>query len=665
MKLKSMVSLGLGLVALSTFSACNSVPEQKLTKDQRIWDMHWMYSIISQNYAPLDYKQQEFKFKLAEIEGKYEADAAASFDIDPADSNQAFYDLMFKFVSEFHDAHTSASLTNSALAGRAKVAYLGFSGYRNGDELIVKKLLPTYDKDSPYPIKEGDHILKMNGKTLKEAVNQEQIAFRNLGNEEANYTYHMNKLFNRMSTQNGMPKDRAATLTVKRGDKTFEVTLPWVVQDVSEFKEEQAKAEEDEDAKTKANQPKTSFLVDNNGNQFRFNFLGFDGLSQNPIDVIQKITRMPVERDRAFRYRVTDGFRFVDNFAQWNAVLNKIGVSASDEKEKTPIEKIEAERSTPDRLSPIASAKTFPAYVTQVKILDSEGTATGETMMLGYIYLNTFSPGGDEDTVVKEFRATLDEFQNLNVKNIIIDTINNGGGSLNLGMKLARSLSNKKADVKLPYIQFRKSDTWRSQFEKTAKSGENPSIRSLAQDALTEWDRGNPHHDDLLSTPLSLEILAPFELEANPNVETKFNTVVLVNEMCASMCDIFAGILQDNKMATIVGTRTMGAGGNVVNHQEAPSSHLDLRQTESLIVRSNGELLGAPKPTDLDSVAYVHNRGPGALLENKGVIPDVEIAVNEYAKDKYQQVIQKGVNVLTGAEKISSKKNMIQLVGWK
>jgi C-terminal processing protease CtpA/Prc len=59
----------------------------------------------------------------------------------------------------------------------------------------------------------------------------------------------------------------------------------------------------------------------------------------------------------------------------------------------------------------------------------------------------------------------------------------------------------------------------------------------------------------------------------------------------------------------------MGAGGNVVDHYEAPNSHFDVRQTESLILRRDG-----------------------SYLENNGVEPDVAIAVNESSTSFYEDV---------------------------
>jgi hypothetical protein len=78
------------------------------------------------------------------------------------------------------------------------------------------------------------------------------------------------------------------------------------------------------------------------------------------------------------------------------------------------------------------------------------------------------------------------------------------------------------------------------------------------------------------------------------------------------------------QMATVIGARTMGAGGNGVDYNQAPNSHLDLRQRESLRVRKN---LNSDQ-----TLSYV---------ENAGVEPEVEIKVNELAKTKYTDAIKK------------------------
>jgi len=82
-------------------------------------------------------------------------------------------------------------------------------------------------------------------------------------------------------------------------------------------------------------------------------------------------------------------------------------------------------------------------------------------------------------------------------------------------------------------------------------------------------------------------------------------------------------MLQDAGLAKVVGTQTMGAGGNVVNYNQAPNSHFDVRQTESLILRKDG-----------------------SYIENVGVTPDVVVPVADYAGSKYKEVREAGLKAL-------------------
>jgi MYXO-CTERM domain-containing protein len=128
----------------------------------------------------------------------------------------------------------------------------------------------------------------------------------------------------------------------------------------------------------------------------------------------------------------------------------------------------------------------------------------------------------------------------------------------------------------------------------------------------------------IISDPLPEDILMPFAFqEGNSALAQKLNIVVLTNEMCASMCDMFAAVMQDNHLAKIVGSRTMGAGGNVVEHMEAPNSHLTVAQTESLVLRADG-----------------------TPIENHGVTPDVALNTNASVLDKYGPVMLQAVNVI-------------------
>jgi C-terminal processing protease CtpA/Prc len=608
-----LVKFALGLSTLSfiaTISACDPVPRRTLSTEEKIADLYWIYSQYGENYAPLEYKEKTLGINFEKLKTDY-VEAAKK-----TTTNDEFYDLMFKFVAEFQDAHNSASLTNSSLPDRASVAFLGFSGIRNGDSLLVKKLLPTISKSSAYPIKTGDLITEIDGKKLKDAIKENLLPLRHLGNEEANYSFHMNKLFTRISTMNGLPKSADAILTVVRDKVTMKITLPWVTKDLFQFQAEQEKAKPktetaETDQKVELKDSESNFLMFSDSldsSLFKFNFVGFNGRIEKPVATIAKVMNN-------LRKHFADGFRMVDFVSEWTPVADTAVA-------KTPLELLKEERSIMSKAVYLSESKTFPAYIAPKKVYDSAGKETEITKLIGYVYVDTFSPESDEEEVLKEFKATLDAMQSMGVSDLVIDTINNGGGSLVLGMKMAQMLSSDK--IEMPKMQFRLSDSWMDQFHTESLNASSDAEGEYARRILAEMELAKKA-GKRLSEPYSAEILAPFSIQPNKDMKKPFKIVLLINEMCASMCDIFAGILQDNKMATVMGTRSMGAGGNVVNYNQAPNSHLDIRQTESLILRMDG-----------------------SYIENNGVTPDKAIVVTESAKDKYSDVLTAATNLLIG-----------------
>ena len=640
MKLLSVRLASVFLVASVVLTqACSPVPRHDLTLAEKQTDLNWIYRNFEQYYAPLDFKQQKWGFKYDDLKIKYLKDAEST------KNNEEFYALMLKFVAEFHDAHTSASLTAADLPGRANVAYLGFTGKRKGDNLVVTSLLPTIAGDANYPIKVGDVITKLDGVALTDIVKSTFVSYRNLGSDEANQTYFMNKIFSRLSISLPMPTADSATLTVGTDAATQKsVKLPWVVKDLVQFTNEQSAAVASkkmaamEKKLKELNQPKESKglaqaddkIENGNGltdqdieNIFSLGFFALGGGDSGFLPSSIKST-MPHTKD----FNMWKTFQFIDTIPDWNSkylrnVLREYarfintGVSA----DATPSDEFASERKIPDNAIIIASAKTYPAYIMSEPMKDKDGKETGAKKTIGYIYLNTFEPAGAEDDVVKEFTQTLIDMEASGVNDVIIDMLNNGGGSLSLGMRLAQSLS--KDPITQPSMQFRLSDTWLDQYQETSIHGATDTDRQYAT-KIYNLLNADLAAGQTLSRPLSGEYLMDYPFNGTSKLAGKLNVVLMVNEMCASMCDIFTGIMKDNQLATTVGQRTMGAGGNVVQHFQSPSSHLILNQTESLIVRKDG-----------------------SYIENSGVDADVEIGVSLSSDSKYEDVRQKAVDVLT------------------
>jgi C-terminal processing protease CtpA/Prc len=591
-----LVSLGVVSILVG-LAGCDPVPRRTLSNDEKQADLFWVYSQFGENYAPLEYKQKKYGFDYERL--KAETNAAA----EAATTNDEFYAIVFKFVSTFRDAHSSAALTNSSLPDRAMTAYLGFSGVRDGETLLVQDRLPTIADKSSYPIEKGDRILKIDGRDLRTAVNADLVPWRNLGSDEANFTYHVNKLFTRVSTVNGLPSADDAVLTVRRDKRTFEVTLPWVKKDLYQFQAEQQKAKDQADqekAKKKPADSEENFLMLGDGNggvAFKFRFVGFDGRIELPAFNAESISR-------TVRKSVADGFRFIDSFASW-----KLVATGEDTPEKTPEQVVRERRFVPDGAVFLEGAKVYPTFVSRE-----------EKGLVATIYLDTFDPLETPENTIKEFKSTLLALQTLGVERIVIDLLNNGGGNLELGFQLAQALSPDR--VALPGIQFRVSDSWLDQFESESIQAKSDSEREVSRRVFENLQEARSRGDRLTGV-MSAGVLAPFDVNPIPELKSRFHFALMVNEMCASMCDIFAAMLQDDGLALVVGTQTMGAGGNVVGYSQAPNSHFDVRQTESLIVRKDG-----------------------SYIENVGVTPDVVVPVANYTASKYKEVRAAAIKAL-------------------
>lgn len=616
-----MKTLGQGLLfsGLALMWACDPAPRRTLNAEEKQADMMWMYSKFGENYAPMKYKEELHGIDYQALKESYLKAAADTKD------NDEFYALVHQFVAEFKDAHLGASISASGRKGRETVKYLGFTGRRVGDLVEITEMAPTHSESSNLPIYVGSMISKINGVPVKEYVLQEAVKYEDLGQEESNLTVHMSgRLFAKLSTSSPLPKEKSVTLTIQEGEEERDVTVPWIEKDLYTYTKDMTEAAAVNAArdaqKARESQETESYLSDElSDKQLPFALLDFNGFKIN-LGIFNSREKLSL-KDRI------NNFSFQNNVASWTmapkTAVNFDGKNGS-------LEALGQIRSIPNGALAIPEAKTFPAYVwpETVSYLENGETKTKKVMM-GYILLHTFSPQAIDFTTmtprdpVADFKSALEGFQNFGVEDIVIDTINNGGGRLDLLMELSQALSNKK--VVQPSIQIGTNEGWIDSLEDAADNAASDAEKEMSKRLLGEVMSAEAQGLSLTpkSTAYSLETLMPWSLKPNTTLVEDFNIVLLVNEMCASSCDIFAGVLQDNKMATLVGQRTMGAGGNVVNYWQAPNSNMDLRQVESLVVRSNGE-----------------------YIENVGVTPEITTVVSESAPALYDEVRMKGVEVL-------------------
>lgn len=272
----------------------------------------------------------------------------------------------------------------------------------------------------------------------------------------------------------------------------------------------------------------------------------------------------------------------------------------------------------------------FDSYVPELGEIIWSGSPVGhfkayiyrneEGRQIGYVRIPHYSCNAPQ---VNEFAHIMKKMAQ-NTEALVIDEVNNPGGSVFYLYALASMLTDSplktpkhriaitQDDVvgaleAIPYFEW-VGDEEDAQRLLGAHLGGFPVSYQLAQSMLgyfrgivSSWNAGKT-----LTDPMYLYVD-----DINPCSYVNYTApiVVLTNELCFSGGDFFPAILQDNARATIVGTRTAGAGGFVLG-MEYP----------------NRFAIGSFSLTG--SLAERVSNNP---IENLGVTPDhhLELTVND------------------------------------
>ena len=239
----------------------------------------------------------------------------------------------------------------------------------------------------------------------------------------------------------------------------------------------------------------------------------------------------------------------------------------------------------------------------------TSGSYTAGGVRLGFIRIPNMSPPLGTSAALQQFEREI-AWMEENTDGLVIDIMRNPGGSVLYVENLCQRL--------IPY-SFRSIG-----FELRATASDVASFGAtldaarrarLPEHIIAGYEA---RYNDVVAAyrenrgrtgPISLT--QPWLwLEPARTVYTK-PIVVLIDEFSASGGDAFAATLQDNQRALLVGMRTMGAGGNVVNRSGTWYAEANTRVTRSLMHRRY-EVSTPEFP-------------PTPYIENVGVRPDVEL----------------------------------------
>lgn len=260
---------------------------------------------------------------------------------------------------------------------------------------------------------------------------------------------------------------------------------------------------------------------------------------------------------------------------------------------------------------------------------------TAKGNKIGYIRIPTYDCGDEE---FEQF-ATLIAYLEKTTDGLVIDQVNNPGGSVTYFLKLLSVLSNTpmKTPTQRVMITQEEVNTALELVDLLSLIVNNPSYLeglnfpfSLAQTKLllnyynfivAEWSQGRSFTKKFP--------LMGFDTIPPDAVKTKYTRpiLVLVNSLDFSSADFFPAILQDNKRAKIMGSRTAGAGGSVDTVKFPNRFGINyFSYTTSIAERLNS------KP-----------------IENLGITPDIEYNLNvEDYQNNYKGYVQAINNAIEG-----------------
>lgn len=185
-------------------------------------------------------------------------------------------------------------------------------------------------------------------------------------------------------------------------------------------------------------------------------------------------------------------------------IITKIdGESYTGEQLTEASNKIKGEIGSTVKLEILRNGKTIEFDITRENIKINHVEAKVLNNQIGYIEFNSFDEGCS-----KEFKEKLEELKAKNIKSLIIDIRNNGGGLVDEALQIADYIVPKNETLLI-----------------TVNKNEKEEITKAKEDVIVD-------------IPI----------------------VVITNESSASASEILAGALKDNKKATIVGEKTYGKG---------------------------------------------------------------------------------------------------------
>ena len=199
---------------------------------------------------------------------------------------------------------------------------------------------------------------------------------------------------------------------------------------------------------------------------------------------------------------------------------------------------------------------------------------------IGFLTIPTFGYLKEDGKKFKEFiDDSFNIFKSNNIKNLIIDVRNNGGGHSDLAKYIASYLTSR------PIFSFNRI-SWRS----------SQQIRDFVLNDVqnkTHGYYGQKDYDNLLSVKLGECYYWDCTIDSNPIDQKQIfegNVFVLSNAMCFSSTTDFLAMIRDFNLGQIIGTATGGFPNSFGDCYffNLPNTNMHISVSQKLFVRPSG-----------------------------------------------------------------------------
>ena len=561
-------------ISFNSYAISEDLSIRKIDKNRMCQDLDIIRHMLDVSYAPFNWKKNSFQWDLEEALRVSKEKIILSEKI----TTRQFHQIVNQFLNTTRGHHVGVVFISTE-ASTLPFSVRGVEGHYYVDWI---------DPDSPYIhplIKLGDEIISFNDQPIQEIIDDYRIKLEFQSNPQTDQSLSEMYLTHRSGKKGDDIPTGAVTIVLKSAAddvlRTCQLIWDYNNELISDHANEQS-------AELR---PAHIFLPKS-----------FSTAKNKKLSMLNPLLELHLHPRKASSSDFNKSF------------LPELGDILSDE-----------------------SVKPFYAYIYK----NEEGR------LIGYIRIDTYS-GDTKATktfgkIIKKFKEKTDA--------LVIDQLNNPGGGLLYLYSILSCLTDHSFITPKHCLSITQEDVLNAHrvlwdlrhidtdqdFKKFISEGDFNKqlygpfffknfnyvlfLRAYNQFIISEWNKGksftSPTHVDGVD-------------HINPHPKYRYTKpiCVLMNELGFSASDFFSAILQDNKRATLFGTRTAGAGGYVAAQSFPNLNGIDrVFYTASLALRPNGD-----------------------PIEDLGVIPDIEYQItkedlqNEYKF--YIQAVNEAINGL-------------------